>query len=93
MNIYSFENEKFLTSLKQNARRMKTTLFFLFFCFLFVHAEVGYSQSAKISLNMKSASIKDVCKTIERESGYIFAFSENVQNDVNKKIDIRHYIE
>lgn len=47
-----------------------------------------YSQSARLSLNMKDAALKDVFSEIERESQFYFTYSVKEING-NKKVSIR----
>ena len=72
---------------KQTVRIMRTTLFLLLCTFMFSQAANSYSQV--FDFNLKSTSIKEVCKEIERKSDYIFVFSDNSEKMINKKIDLK----
>lgn len=67
---------------------MKITAFFLFLGIFFAYAETGHSQGVKLTLNLRSATIREVCKQIEKQSDYIFVFSDNAENELNKKVNI-----
>jgi TonB-linked SusC/RagA family outer membrane protein len=67
---------------------MKITAFFLFLGIFFAHAGGSYSQGTNLTLNLHSATIREVCEQIEKQSNYIFVFSDNAENELNKKIDI-----
>lgn len=55
---------------------------------LFSHATTSYSQGAELSLDIKSATIKEICNEIERSSEYRFIFAGNAQQMIDKKIDL-----
>lgn len=66
----------------------RINLFFLFF-FVFISSPVTiFSQDATVSLNLKSTSIKNVCEEIEKKTDFIFVFPDNVENVLNRKINI-----
>jgi TonB-linked SusC/RagA family outer membrane protein len=66
---------------------MKLTFFLLLFSLLTATAGSIYSQSARINLKMKDASLVDVFREIERKSEFGFFFkSEDM--DLNKHISI-----
>ena len=67
---------------------MKITAFFLFLGIFFAYAETGHSQGVKLTLNLRSATVREACEQIEKQSNYIFVFSDNVENELNKKVNI-----
>lgn len=67
---------------------MKITAFFLFLGIFFTYAETGHSQGVKLTLNLRSATVREACKQIEKQSNYIFVFSDNAENELNKKVNI-----
>lgn len=87
MNKHSIERKRPLNNLKHIQRIMRVTLFLMLFSILIVEAETSYSQEA-ITIHMKSATIKEVCKEIEKNSDYIFVFADNSENEIDKKVDI-----
>jgi TonB-linked SusC/RagA family outer membrane protein len=67
---------------------MKIAAFFLFLGIFISHAGGSYSQGTNLTLNLHSATIREVCEQIEKQSNYIFVFSDNAENELNKKINI-----
>ncbi len=47
-----------------------------------------YSQSTKLSVNLKDATVRDVIKAIEEQSEFLFLFQEG-QVDLNRRVSIR----
>lgn len=86
MNKHSIDGKKNLNNLKHYLKIMRITLFFLFFCILFSSASNSYSQ--EFTFDLKSASIREVCKQIEKESDFIFVFSDNSEKLIDKKINV-----
>ncbi|WP_231960434.1 SusC/RagA family TonB-linked outer membrane protein [Petrimonas mucosa] len=67
---------------------MKLTLFFLFFSILLSQATNTFSQETEFTLHLKSATIKEVCKEMEKSSNYRFIFEGNANRAANKKVDL-----
>ncbi|MDO5524298.1 MAG: TonB-dependent receptor plug domain-containing protein, partial [Bacteroidia bacterium] len=65
---------------------MRITLFFLFCGVLFMQASDSFAQ--EFTFNLKSASIKEVCREIERNSDFIFVFSDNSEKMIDKKVNV-----
>jgi len=86
MNKHSIEEREHLNNFKHVLKVMKTTLFLLFFCILFSSASNSFSQ--EWTLKFESISIKDVCNEIERNSDFIFVFSDTSEKLVDKKVNI-----
>jgi hypothetical protein len=53
-----------------------------------VFAAPGYSQQAKVSLDMKDKNLEQVMDEIERQSEFYFIFNQK-QIDVNRVVDIK----
>lgn len=66
---------------------MKISLFLVLIGTLQMLAENSYSQSARLTLDMKSVTIKDVLSRIEEQSKFYFLY-DNGLIDVYKKVDI-----
>jgi len=66
---------------------MRLTLFFLITSTLSLLASGSYSQNTRVSLNLKSVSVKDALKAIENSSEFFFIYN-NELIDVNRKVDI-----
>ena len=86
MNKKSFEKNNNPNNSKQALRIMKVTLFLLFCSIMFSKAATSYSQT--FNLNIKSSSIREVCKEIEKNSDYIFVFSDNSEKSLSKKVNV-----
>jgi TonB-linked SusC/RagA family outer membrane protein len=66
---------------------MKISLILLFAGMLNAMAGTSYSQSARVSLNLKNASVEDVLNEIEKKSEFFFLFNQKLV-DVNRKVDL-----
>ena len=66
---------------------MKLTLTIILFSFLGTIASESYSQTAKLTLDLKNTSVSDALKAIEDQSDFFFLYSEKII-DVNRKINI-----
>jgi len=66
---------------------MKISAFLLFYCLANIFAVPTYSQSTKITLNLKDATIDDVLSKIEDISEFYFLFNHKLI-DVNRKVNI-----
>lgn len=86
MNKHCIEETETLNNLKRVLRIMRISLFFLFFGILFSSAANSYSQ--EFTFNFRSASIKEVCKAIEKNSDFIFVFSDNSEKMLDKKVSV-----
>lgn len=60
MNKYSIVGTKSVNNLKHILKIMRITSFFFFMSVLFSHATTSYSQGAELSLDIKSATIKEI---------------------------------
>lgn len=67
---------------------MKLTVFLICFSVLSSMASGTFSQSAKISLDLRQATIKDALKEIENSSSYYFLYNNNLI-DVDKVINVK----
>ena len=66
---------------------MRLTLFFLFLSLVQVFAVNTYSQSTRLSLNLKNTSIKNALFDIENKSEFYFLFNSKLV-DVDRKVSI-----
>ena len=77
----------FLRYLLKLIRVMKITFFLIIVTSMMVIGSNSYSQSKRLSLNLKSANLRDIFETIEQSSEFIFLYQD--QNlDMERKIDI-----
>ncbi len=88
MNKYIIKRLSSHDKFHQTMKIMRITSFFLFLNVLFIQAGTSFSQEAKLTINLRSTTIKEACRQIERQSSYIFVFSDNIENALNKKINI-----
>lgn len=87
MNKYTIEEDQ-LNNFKHAQRIMRITLFFLFLSILLSQAANSFSQETEFSLHLKSATIKEVCKELERKSDFRFIFAGNISKATNKRVNI-----
>jgi len=66
---------------------MRLTLFFLITSTLSLWAAGSYSQNTRVSLDLKSVSVKEALKAIENTSEFFFIYN-NELIDVDRKIDL-----
>ena len=66
---------------------MRLTLFILITSSLSLLASGIYSQNTRVSLDLKSVSVKDALKAIENSSEFFFVYNNELIN-VNRKIDL-----
>lgn len=88
MNKYSIEREKPINKFKYALKIMRTTLFFLFFSIFLSQAGTGYSQEVELTLNLQSASIKEICTEIEKGSNFRFIFAGNARKTIDRQVDL-----
>ena len=61
----------------------------LFFGTQFLFAENVFSQRAKSVFNKSNATINEVIDFIENNSNYVFVFSDNTRQILDKKVDVK----
>jgi hypothetical protein len=66
---------------------MKITTVLLVVLTSLIGANNIYSQSVKISLNLKNVTVEQVLNEIENKSDFYFLFNQKLV-DVNRKVDI-----
>ena len=67
---------------------MRFTLFLFFLSFLQTLASTGYSQDAKVSLDLKNSLVGEVLNNIEEQTDYFFLYN-NKLIDVNRRVTLR----
>jgi TonB-linked SusC/RagA family outer membrane protein len=67
--------------------KMKLTLCIILFSFLGAMATDLYSQTTKLTLDLKNASVKEVLGNIENQSEFFFLYSEKII-DVTREVNI-----
>ena len=86
MKKYSIEDKGNLNNVKHVLKIMRTTLLLLFFSIMFSSASNIFSQG--FTIKPGTTSIKEACEEIERNSDYIFVFSDNCEKVLGKKVNV-----
>ncbi len=58
-------------------------------CFCFVNATYAYTQSTRLSLDLSKVSIDDVFRSLEKESEYVFFYSDDIRSELNQIVSIK----
>jgi len=80
-------SEKFIDSTKELIRKMKITCFLLFVLASGVLATPANSQVAKVSVNLKNATVAKVIDAIEGQTDYLFVYSKN-EIDLTRTVSV-----
>lgn len=67
--------------------KMKITLCLILFSFIGASASDSYSQTIKLSLNLKNVTVRNALEAVENQSEFFFLYSEKII-DVNRKVDV-----
>lgn len=89
MNKHSIGKKKDSNNYKRILRVMRITVFLFFFGIMFSHAATSHSQETELSLHLRSTTIKEACREIEKQSGLVFVFADNTEEALVKKVNIR----
>ena len=84
---FCFDREWKLSGLIKLLKVMKLTVFLLLVSVAGVLANKSYSQTKTLNLNLRDATVKEVLKSIEEQSGFHFLYSENLIN-VERKVNV-----
>jgi len=66
---------------------MRTTLILLFTCVFCAMADTGFTQNARVTINKRNATIKEVINEIEKQSDYLFIYNNRV--NTNEKVTVK----
>lgn len=88
MNKHSIGEKKNTNNHQFILKVMRIAVFLFFFSIMFSHATISHSQETKLSLHLKSTTIKEACQKIENNSDFIVVFSDIAETVINKKIDV-----
>src|SRR5690554_3729018 len=66
---------------------MRTTFILLFTCVFCAIAEVGYTQNAKVTINKRNTTLKEVLNEIEKQTDYLFIYNNEV--NTNERASVR----
>lgn len=73
--------------LQKAFRIMKLTVFLLLLSVITVFASKSYSQTKVLNLDMKNSTVKEVLRNIEKQSEFVFMYSEKLI-DVNREVSV-----
>jgi TonB-dependent starch-binding outer membrane protein SusC len=76
-----------MTGVKKFMLTMKLCVIILLISVASVTANSGYSQSTKLTLNLKDATVRDVFDQIEQTSEFIFVFYDDIV-DLDRRVNI-----
>lgn len=74
--------------LRKNLFIMRCILLFLLLGTLQITANVTYSQSVKLSLNLENTSVKEVISILEKKSSFYFTYNTE-QINANRKVSVK----
>lgn len=66
---------------------MRTTFILLFVCVFSSLAETGYTQNARITINKRNSTFKEVLNEIESKTDYLFIYNDEV--NFNERISVK----
>ncbi|MFY9118343.1 MAG: STN domain-containing protein, partial [Dysgonamonadaceae bacterium] len=72
---------------RQTMRIMRLSLFFMVVSTAIAWSASIYSQSTKLSVNLRDATVREVIKAIEEQSEFLFLYQEG-QVDLNRRVSI-----
>lgn len=89
MNKHSIGKKKNTNNYKQILRVMRLTLSMSFLSIMFSYATTSHSQETELPLHLKSTTIKEACKEIEKQTGFVFVFADNTDEALVRKVNVR----
>ncbi|WP_409568069.1 SusC/RagA family TonB-linked outer membrane protein [Proteiniphilum saccharofermentans] len=66
---------------------MRATFILLFTCIFCAMAEVGYTQNARVTINKRNTTLKEVLNEIEKQTDYLFIYNNEV--NTNERVSVR----
>jgi len=72
---------------RQTMRIMRLSLFFMVVSTAIAFSATTYSQSTKLSVNLRDATVREVIEAIEEQSEFLFLYQEG-QVDLNRRVTI-----
>jgi TonB-linked SusC/RagA family outer membrane protein len=76
-----------IPGLQKVLRIMKLTVFLFLLSVISVFASKSYSQNTVLNLDMKNSTVKEVLRNIEKQSEFVFMYSEKLI-DVNREVSV-----
>jgi TonB-linked SusC/RagA family outer membrane protein len=66
---------------------MRTTFFLLFTCAFCSMAEMSFTQNARVTINKRNVTLREVLNEIEKQTDYLFIYSNEV--NTNEKVSVK----
>ncbi len=66
---------------------MRTTFILLFICVFCSMAEMSYTQNARVTINKRNVTLREVLNEIESQTDYLFIYNDEV--NTNEKISVK----
>ena len=66
---------------------MRTTFILLFTCVFCSMAEIGHTQNARVTINKRNSTLREVLNEIEKQTDYLFIYNNEV--NTNEKVSVR----
>src|SRR5690554_69416 len=66
---------------------MRTTFILIFTCVFCSMAEISYTQNARVSINKRNATLKEVLNEIEKQTDYLFIYNNEV--NIDKRVTVK----
>ena len=85
--IYFNRKDLLYSFIQKEIRVIKLALFMLTVMLTGLSATESYSQTVRISLNMKNSTVKEVLKKIENSSEFTFFYNDEII-DVDKRVTL-----
>lgn len=86
-NQHEQQGGNILQYFRQTMRIMRLSLFFIVVSTAIAWSATAYSQNMKLSVNLKDATVRELIKTIEDQSEFLFLYQEG-QVDLNRRVTI-----
>ena len=66
---------------------MRTTFILLFTCVFCSMAEMSYTQNARVTINKRNVTLREVLNEIEKQTDYLFIYSDEV--NTNERVSVK----
>ena len=73
--------------IKQFLLIMRTAFILIFTCVFCSMAEIGHTQNARVTINKRNATLKEVLNEIESQTDYLFIYNNEV--NTNETVSVR----
>src|SRR5690554_949896 len=72
--------------IKQFLLIMRTTLILLFTCVFCSMADMSYTQNARVTINKRNATLREVLNEVEKQTDYLFIYNNEV--NTNERVSL-----